>query len=1107
MFCLILALALSACAEGALVRVPAGVTAIEEEAFANDASIASVEFPPGLTAIGARAFAGCGALTEIVLPPGTTTLGDGAFSNCPALRAVDVPGSVTSVGAGAFSGCDGVLLTITQGSPVRAWCQQNGVNACVCHPEDADSYAIYGFAGPNRAVDLTLPARHEGKPVTYIAGSAFYGKAITGVTIPEGVDAIGASAFAGCASLARVSLPAGLTAIDDGAFQRCSSLRGVALPATLETIGENAFDGVAEDFIATVAADSYAQQYCEENGIPCEIGALDEPADRFQYAPRGDGTVEITGYEGETADLVIPASLDGLPVSAIGSGAFFNCICLARVTVPEGVTEIASDAFAWCHALEEAALPDTLQSIGEGAFEQCFSLTRIALPAGVTDIGRLAFAGCSALEEIALPDALRTVGEGAFESCGALVRVALPEGVTALGEGAFRWCGNLRSAVLPASLTSIGAEAFEYAAEGFAATVPAGSYAMRWCDENGVACRTVGECADAESDYTWTALPGGAAITGWHGSSPRAFVPARVGGLPVTAVSDDAFAGSASLAGASLPAGVTEIGERAFRNCAVLRTIGLPEGLTSIGARAFEGCAALGEVRLPASLNSIAADAFAGCPGAAFTVTAGSYAEAWCAENGFACEAYSPEACFTWTARADGGVEITGYTGDSGIVAVPKVIAGREVASIGDGAFRYRASLTEVRLPAGLTGVGAEAFSGCASLREAALPRTLRAIGDRAFSGCASLSGIAIPGRVAAIGEDAFTGTAPDFTARVETGSFAEAWCLERGVNCESVAPCEDDFLALRCEDGAWTISGYTGSTAALTIPAEVNGHAVAGIDPSAFCGCDFLTSVAVSEGIATIGRGAFSGCENLAEVSLPDSLTSIGRGAFEDCALTTVTIPAGVTDIPGNPFEGCRNLTAIAVSEGNASFAAPGGGLVETSTGRLVSWPAGQEGSACAVPDGVRIVGTGAFARSGFAQIALPDGVTGIEPEAFSNCPDLTEITLGAGLETIGESAFAYCVSLTGVELPENLRVIGAYAFAGCFALEGVQTGSRLEELGESAFEDCGALLGITLPDSLCRAGKDAFAGCPNLTVTVHAGSWAEQYCRAQGLTFSVVE
>src|ERR1700679_451685 len=91
----------------------------------------------------------------------------------------------------------------------------------------------------------------------------------------------------------------------------------------------------------------------------------------------------------------------------------------------------------------------------------------------------------------------------------------------------------------------------------------------------------------------------------------------------------------------------------------------------------------------------------------------------------------------------------------------------------------------------------------------------------------------------------------------------------------------------------AVTITGYTGSGGAVTIPATINGHPVTSIGASAFLDSS-LTSVTIPNTITNIGDSAFYGCIDLPGVTIPNSVTSIGQYAFEECySLANVIIPS----------------------------------------------------------------------------------------------------------------------------------------------------------------------------------------------------------------------
>ena len=98
-----------------------------------------------------------------------------------------------------------------------------------------------------------------------------------------------------------------------------------------------------------------------------------------------DGKVTITDYTGAGGDVIVPAEIDGLPVTAIGDNAFCHCTGLTSITLPEGCTTIGYYAFSGCTGLNSITLPNSLTTISIGAFKRCTGLTSINIPAKEAD--------------------------------------------------------------------------------------------------------------------------------------------------------------------------------------------------------------------------------------------------------------------------------------------------------------------------------------------------------------------------------------------------------------------------------------------------------------------------------------------------------------------------------------------------------------------------------------------------------------------------------------------------------------------------------------------------------------------------------------------------
>ena len=102
----------------------------------------------------------------------------------------------------------------------------------------------------------------------------------------------------------------------------------------------------------------------------------------------------------------------------------------------------------------------------------------------------------------------------------------------------------------------------------------------------------------------------------------------------------------------------------------------------------------------------------------------------------------------------DGTVEIIKFIGSQeSTLTIPNMIAGNQVSSIGDSAFKDSLELTEITIPQGILSVGSGAFYNCVNLSQVSISSTLVTIRDNAFSECKSLVSISFPSSLRKIGE------------------------------------------------------------------------------------------------------------------------------------------------------------------------------------------------------------------------------------------------------------------------------------------------------------------------------------------------------------------
>ena len=119
----------------------------------------------------------------------------------------------------------------------------------------------------------------------------------------------------------------------------------------------------------------------------------------YYYLNSKDKVAEVTygaaKYEG---DITIPSSIKvnevEYSVTSIGEKAFFECIDLTFITIPNSVTSIGNSAFIYCRSLTSITIPNSVESIRDYAFSRCKGLTSVTIPNSVTSIRSGTFSGC-----------------------------------------------------------------------------------------------------------------------------------------------------------------------------------------------------------------------------------------------------------------------------------------------------------------------------------------------------------------------------------------------------------------------------------------------------------------------------------------------------------------------------------------------------------------------------------------------------------------------------------------------------------------------------------------------------------------------------------------
>lgn len=299
------------------------------------------------------------------------------------------------------------------------------------------------------------------------------------------------------------------------------------------------------------------------------------------------------------------------------------------------------------------------------------------------------------------------------------------------------------------------------------------------------------------------------------------------------------------------------------------------------------------------------------------------------------------------------------------------------------------------------------------------------------------------------------------------------------------------DGLVYEVSGGAVTITDYTGSASALTIPSSIGGVPVTAIGAFAFDGSSSLVRVTVPSSVVRIGEGAFRNCTSLAAVSIPVQTTSLGAYVFDGCPSVDVA---------------CRKNSA-------AHYYALYYGLAFTlsdASSTAASFEYDYEGDYIVIE---KYIGTG-------GAVTIPSTIDGAQVRyiadfAFSNVHNVTSVTIPSTVRRIGKGAFTQCYDLRAINvdsdnyfytssdgvlysldkseliqypmaksgtlfaIPTQVSKICYGAFRGS-SLTSVTIPSNVQEIDHYAFADCASLSRFTISDSTLHIGRDILADTP---------------------------
>src|ERR1035437_9972953 len=784
---------------------------------------------------------------------------------------------------------------------------------------------------------------------------------------------------------------------------------------------------------------------------------------QFNYITNG-GNIIITGYTGSGGAVVIPASINGYPVTSIGGNAFYMRDFITSLTIGTNVTSIGSSAFENCTGLTNMTIPNSVTTIGDDAFHWCVSLAFVTIGTNVTSIGAYAFYGCGSLTSVTIPSSVASIGVEAF--------ACIPNAV---------W--------LPASLTAINV------------------------DSNNPDYSSVAGVLFNKSQTTLVQCPAG--LAGSYTISNR-----------VINIGDYAFSFCNSLTNVTIPSSVTNSGVNAFGECSSLTSVTIGTNVTSIAYAAFFDCNSLTSVMIPASVTSLAEFAFGPC--ASLTaIDVDTNNPAYCSVAGVLFNK-SKTTLVQFPAGLAGSYTIpNGVTniGDAAFydcASLTNITAPSSVTSIGESVFAYCLALTGLCLPGNAPSLGYDAFN-VTPVTIYYLPGTSGWVGTtygghRLVPAYPQISA-APQNRTDSVGSTTTfsvtaAGAAPlvfqwskDGANLVDAGAISGATRSILTINnvqltnagsyavlvtnvygnmstgavlTVTLSSPATDFNYLT-NGGSITINGYKGPGGAVIIPDSIGGLPV--------------TSVA---------GYAFYSSSSLTRVTIPSSVTSIAAYAFYSCtSLTNVVIDSSVTNLGSPAFSSCASLSAITVDNGNPVYASEAGILFDKTLTTLIQYPMGLAGS-YTISNRVTALGNGAFsACAGLTRVTIPSSIHNISDSAFNNCTGLTNVIIPNSVTNIGSMAFMSCSSLASVTIPNGVLSLGDSAFDYCTGLTNISIPGSVITIGNYAFFGCSGLTGVAIPSSVTSIGNSVFGGCASL-VAINVDTNNPAYSSVMGVLFN---
>lgn len=256
-------------------------------------------------------------------------------------------------------------------------------------------------------------------------------------------------------------------------------------------------------------------------------------------------------------------------------------------------------------------------------------------------------------------------------------------------------------------------------------------------------------------------------------------------------------------------------------------------------------------------------------------------------------------------------------------------------------------------------------------------------------------------------------------------------------------------------------------------VESVVNG--VYSIPADAFCYKKSLIKCVLPDRLETIGKSAFSNSSLAGTIILPEGLRAVS--GFNSTNITNVHFPTTLETIGYQAFKDCASLMCeIALPESLVEIG-PEAFRESAITGKLQ------------LPEQLQSIGGAAFYKcvNLTGSLVIPDGVTSLPAYnnggAFQNCGFTGTLTLPQRLTQIGERSFSNTQFKGEINIPATVTTIDKFAFANTLFNGTLVLPSELVSLGLGVFQGCWRLGGIVeIPENICSIPSALFLDCNGL-------------------------